>query len=193
MSVGKLLLNSFTFEDVDETDLTAAEELVGGLTFDKYNEKISCKILTKIKETDFETVVSRIATRHQIPADIQDSILDGKYGEVNREVIREFKFEKGGPGSVLYGRTVTIKRDDSTIDLAYAFFYLEFKLSPRKIEERRRKKFLFITYGSHSVFRFEERNLSEKEKDHIFTFYRVKALEGFKKEYPALGVSRDEL
>ena len=134
MSFGKLLLNSFTFEDVKETHLTAAEELVRGLTFDKYNEKMSYKILTRIKETDFETVVSRIATRHQIPADIQDSILDGKYGEVNREVVREFKFEKRGPERILYGRTVTIKREDSTLDLAYAFFYLEFELSPRKIE-----------------------------------------------------------
>ena len=130
--VGKILLESFTSVDVKETDLTAAEELVRGLTFDEYDEKISCKILTKIKETDFETVVGRIATRYQIPADIKESILDGQYGEVNSEVVREFKFEKGSPGKVVYGRTVTIKREDSTIDLAYAFFHLVFKLSPKK-------------------------------------------------------------
>lgn len=44
VTVGKLLLESFTSADVKETDLTAAEELVRGLTFDKYDEKISCKI-----------------------------------------------------------------------------------------------------------------------------------------------------
>ena len=193
VSVGKILLDSFSSKDVKRKDLTAAEELVKGLTFDKYNEEIACKILTKINETDFETVVSRIATRHQIPADIQDSILDGKYGEVNREIVREFKFEKGGPGSVLYGRTVTVKREDSTIDLAYAFFFLEFQLSPRKIEERHRQRFLGIVYGSHTVVRFEERNLSEKEKEQIFNFYRVKALNGFQKEYPALEVGQPEV
>ena len=79
LSVGKILLDSFTSEDIKETDLTAAEELVRGLTFDKYNEQISCKILTKIKLEDFEILVSRIVTRYQIPADIKERILDGQY------------------------------------------------------------------------------------------------------------------
>ena len=194
VTVGKIFLESFTSADVKETDLTAAEELVRGLTFDKYDEKISCKILTKIKERDFETVVSRIATRHQIPANIQESILDGQYGNVNKEVVREFKFEKGSPGRVLYGRTVSIKREDSTIDLAYAFFYLEFKLSPSKIMEHHRDKFLGIfAYAFNTVVRFEERNLSEKEMERIFDFYRAKALKGFNKEYPALANERFEL
>ena len=116
-------------------------------------------------------------------------------GEVDQDVIREFKFNKGSSGSVLYGRVVSIKREDSTIDLAYAIFSLEFKLSPKKIEERRRKKFLgLITYGSHTVVRFEERNLSVKEKEQIFDFYRTKALKGFKKKYPSLAAeARSEL
>jgi len=193
LSVGKILLDSFTSEDIKETDLTAAEELVRGFTFDKYNEQISCKILTKIKLEDFETLVSRIVTRYQIPVDIKERILDGQYAEANQEIVQEFKFEKGAPGSVLYGRIATLKHEDSTIDLAYVFFFLEFKLSPKKIEERRRKKFLFITYGSHTVVRFEERNLSEKDKEHISDFYRIKALKGFKKEFPALGKEHSEL
>ena len=194
-SVGKILLESFTSEDTQETDLTAAEELVRGLTFDKYKEGIYCKILTKIKEENFEKVVNRITARYQIPADIRDSLLDVLDGEVNQDVIREFKFDKGSLGSVLYGRVVSIKREDSTIDLAYAIFSLEFKLSPKKIEERRRKKFLgLITYGSRTVVRFEERNLSVKEKEQIFDFYRTKALKGFKKEYPSVAAeARSEL
>ena len=104
--------------------------------------------------------INRITPRYQIPADIRDSLLNVMDGEVNQDVIREFKFNKGSSGSVLYGRVVSIKREDSTTDLAYAIFSLEFKLSPKKIEERRRKKFLgLITYGSHTVVRFEERNL----------------------------------
>ena len=54
VSVGKILLESFTSEETQETDLTAAEELLRGLTFDKYKEGIYCKILTKIKEENFE-------------------------------------------------------------------------------------------------------------------------------------------
>ena len=102
--------------------------------------------------------------------------MDGEFsGDANKAVVREFKFQKGGPGKVLYGRTVSFKREDSTIDLAYVFFYLDFKLSPRKIEERHWKQFLFITLGAQTVVRFEERNLSEKDKQQISDFYRVKA------------------
>ena len=43
-SVGKILLESFTSQDTQETGLTAAEELVRGLTFDKCKEGIYCKI-----------------------------------------------------------------------------------------------------------------------------------------------------
>lgn len=183
--VGKMLIDSFTSSYVERTSVTAAEELVRGLTFDRYNEKIYCQILTRIKETDFETVVNRISSRYQIPDEIQGAIMDGQYsGDANQAVIREFKFQKGGPGKVLYGRTVSFKHEDSTIDLAYVFFYLDFKLSPREIKERHQKKFLFITYGSNDVVRFEERNMSEKDKEHIFGFFRAKALEGFKQEYP---------
>ena len=195
VGVGKILIESFTSEDTEETDLSAAEELVRGLTFDKYHEEIYSKILTKIKEENFEKVINRLAGRHQMPDHIRDSLMDGLDGEVNYEVIREFKFDKGSPGKVLYGRTVTTRRADSTIDLAYALFSLEFKLSPKKIKERHRKKFLgLITYRSRTVVRFEERNFSEKEKEQMFDFYRIKALKGFKKEYPSLAAeTRSEL
>jgi len=137
-SVGKILLESFTSEDTQETDLTAAEELVRGLTIDKYEEGIYCKIVTKMKE-NFERRIYKIATCHHIPDHIRDSLLDGMDGEVNQEVIREFKESSR---KVLYGRTITVKREDSTIDLAYTMFSLEFKVSSKKIEKRRRKRFL---------------------------------------------------
>jgi len=94
LSVGKFLLDSFTSEDIKETDLTAAEELVRGFTFDKYNEQISCKILTKIKLEDFETLVSLIVTRYEIPADIKERILDEQYAEVNQEVFKNLNSRK---------------------------------------------------------------------------------------------------
>lgn len=192
--VGKMLIDSFSSRYVEQTSITAAEELVRGLTFETYSEKIYCQILTKIKETDFEAVVNRISSRYQIPYEIKGTIMDGQYsGDANQAVVREFKFQKGGPGKVLYGKTVSYKREDSTIDLAYVFFYLDFKLAPRKIEERHRKQFLFITYGSQTVVRYEDRNMAEKDKEHIFDFYRAKALEGFIQEYPQLAAERDEL
>ena len=61
LTVGKMLIDSFTSRYVEQTSVTTAEELVNGLTFDRYNEKIYCQILTKIKETDFATEQNLIA------------------------------------------------------------------------------------------------------------------------------------
>lgn len=164
-SFAKTLLESFTSEDIEETNVTAAEEMVRGLIFDKYNEEILTQEHKKIKLTDFPDFVSRIATRHQILAEIQEEILDGLYMEVNILWIREVKIQKRQTGSFLYSRTATVKRENSTIDFAFVLFHLEIKLSSRRIEERRRKGVLGITYGSH--LRFEERYLSEKEKEYF--------------------------
>lgn len=193
-SPAKILLESFTSEEITETDLTAAEELGRCFTFDKYNEEFLTQVSERIKLTDFATLVCRIATRNRIPAKIKDGILVGQYCGVNERWIREFKFQKGETGSFVYCRTATIKREDSTIDLAFVLFHLEFKLSPRSIEERHRDAILgLIPFGSHTVVRFEERNLSEKEQELITIFFRAKALKGLKHEYPALANERTEL
>lgn len=193
-SAAKILLKSLTSEEITETDLTAAEELGCGFTCDKYKEEIVTQVSEKIKLTDFATLVRRIAARNGIPAKIQDGILAGQHCGVNERRISEFKFQKGETGSFVYGRTATVKREDSTIDLAFVLFHLEFKLSPRRIEERHREAILgIIPNGSYTVVRFEERNLSEKEQEHITIFFRAKALKGFMQEYPALANERTEL
>ena len=134
LSVSKILLDSFTSEDIKETDLTAAEELVQGLSFDKYNEQISCKILTKIKLEDFETLVSLIVTRYEIPTDIKERILDGQYAEVNQEVFKNLNSRKVPLGVFfMAGSPPTLKYEDSTIDLAYVFFSWNLNYRQRKL------------------------------------------------------------
>ena len=184
----KRLLDSFKSEHVVlRQNLTEAEELVNGLSFDFYQERFSCKRLTKIKLNDFETVVNRIATRNNIPQDKKEEILDGKYAQENEAYIKEFVFEKGNePGRLCYGRVLTIKREDDTIDMAYVIYYLEFKLSPNRIEETKQKCFLGFVYGTETVVRYEHRTFREEEQNRITTFYRAKALKGLQAEYGAL-------
>ena len=190
-SAAKMLLESFTSEEITETDLTAAEELGRGFTFDKYEEKFVTQVSERIKLTDFATLVRRISTRNRIPDKIQDEILTGQCCGVNERRIREFKFQKGETGSFIYCRTATVKREDSTIDLAFVLFHLEFKLPQRRIEEQHREAILggLIPFGSRTVVRLEERILSEKEQEHMIIFFRAKALKGFKQEYPALALN----
>ena len=190
----KQFLDSFNSDQVTKKDLTAADEAVRGLTFDDYREKIFCKVLEGIPVNKFEPFIQKLSSRYEFPSDVEQSILDGLDAKVNKERIREFKFTKGEQGRVLYGKILTVKRHDSTIDLAYSFVSVKFQLSPRKYEEKIYKQFLlFFTYHSDTLIRYEDRNLSEKEREQMLDFYRAKAFEGFRKEYAALEESdKDE-
>ena len=185
VSVITNLVKLFSSDEERVKDLTAAEEVVRGLTFDLFNEKISCKVLKGINIEDYRNVVDRFATRFSIPSDIQDSLLDGLYADENFEIIIDFKFEKGKTGGFTYGRVATV-RNQGKIDMAYSVYHLEFKLSPSEIEHVKKKKFLGFTIGKKVWREYRERNLSIREKDEMQTYFMQKAISGFKEQYSAL-------
>ena len=76
-------------------DVTAPEELIQGLKFDKFNEKILCKVIRGIFLKDFATVIENLAARFNIPDNLKSSLLEGLISDDNVELIKEFKFTKG--------------------------------------------------------------------------------------------------
>ena len=184
--VAKILVSAFSQDEETTKDLTAAEETVRGLTFDEFNEVVDCKVMTGIKLDDFETVVNSITSRLRVPDNIRKSILENKYADVALQVTIDFKFKIGETGAFTYGRIVTVKPDDSKINLAYSVYQLGFKLSPRVIEHKKKKKFLGFTTGTKVWREIKERNLSEKEQDYMRAYFMKKAIKGFKREYSAL-------
>ena len=185
-TVVSTLVKSFSSDEETTKDLTAAEEVMRGLTFDKFNEKMSCKVLKGIKLGDFKTVIERIAKRLELPDDTKESILDGEYAEVNFEVVIDFKFSKGQDSSFTYGRIATIKRLGDVIDVAYSVYLLGFKLSPKIIEHEKKRKFLWFTTGKKIWRESIERNLSQREQEYMRTYFLRKAIDGFRKEYAGL-------
>lgn len=184
--VAMVLVSTFSRDKVTSKDLTAAEESVRGLTFDVFNEKTSCRVMTGIRLADFEPLVNSIAERMGFPDDVRKAILESKFAEVNNEVIYDFRFTKGETGRFTYGRIATLKPDDATINLAYSVYNLEFKLSPQVIEHTKRKKFLGFTTGKKVWRETRERNLSAKEQDWLRIYFLNKAVKGFKEEYAYL-------
>ena len=184
--VAMVLVSTFSSDKITSRDLTAAEESVRGLTFDVFNEKTSCRVMTGIRLADFETLVNRIARRFGFPDDIREAILESELANVNTEIIRDFKFTKGETGSFTYGSIVTVKPDDATINLAYSVYNLEFKLSPQVIEHTKKKKFLGFTTGKKVWRETRERNLSVKEQDWLRIYFLNKAVKGFKEDYAGL-------
>ena len=188
LAMGRMAMNFMdTFSgDTASKDLTAAEESVRGLTFDVFNENTSCRVMTGIKLDGFETLINNIARHLGIPDDIRDAILESNFAEVNSEVTIDFCFAKGETGNFTYGRTATVKPDDTTINLAYSVYHLEFKLSPQVIEHTKKKKFLGFTTGKKVWRETRGRNLTVKEQDHLRTYFKKKTMDGFKEEYADL-------
>ena len=173
--------------DITHKDLTAADELVRGLTFDKYEEKAVSQVLIGIKTSEFEQLVDRFAKRHSIPADKKDGILDGVFAEQNTLKIKEFIFNPGVDSKITYCKIATIKTSETHIDMALMLFNLDFKLTPTKIETVEQGYLLrFIPLGSKKEVTINERNLSELDQNKLINFFRAKALQGFTKEYPSV-------
>ena len=184
--VAMVLVSTLSSDKVTSRDLAAAEESFRGLTFDVFNEKISCRVMTGIRLADFETLVNSIARRMGFPDGVREAILESKYAEVNDEVKYEFKFAKGETGSFTYGSIATVRPDDATINLAYSVYNLEYKLSPQVIEHTKKKKFLGFTTSNEVWREKRERNLSVKEQDWLRIYFLNKAVKGFKEYYAGL-------
>jgi hypothetical protein len=116
-------------EEQSTEDLAAAAKLVQGLTFDIFNDKISCEEHREILLADFSTVIENFARRFSIPADVKDSRLEAQYHKDMAEIVKNFKFENGETGRFVYGKVATIKQG-SKIDMAYSVYTLDFKLAP---------------------------------------------------------------
>lgn len=172
-------------------DLSAAEEAVKGLPFDLFKEDVDCRVIQGIPDKNFEKMLDRFIARSSLPEDIgsklKDSLLDILLIEKDiKEIVQRFQFEKGKTGSFVYGRVAVVRRG-GFIDMAHSMYQLEFKLSPRVIEHKKKKKFLgFITYGTKTWRETQERELPTKDLKEFEAYFKNKAIAGFKKEYAGL-------
>ncbi len=180
--VATTLVGLFSTDEEYQKDLTAAEEDIRGLTFDLFDEKVSCKVLKEIAFDKYGTLIDRLATRFSLPDTIKESLLDGEYAVENYETVVNFRFNKGETGDFIYGRVATLKTSKG-MDMAYSVYQLAFKLAPKQIRHEKKTKFLFFTTDKKVWTTTEERNLSNEEGEHLSTYFMNKAIKGFKREY----------
>ena len=190
--IARLIYNSVYSIETTEKDLTAADELVRGLTFDKYEEKAISQVFIGIKMSKFDKLLSRLANRHSIPIEMQDGILDGIFAEQNTLKTKEFIFKVGSDSKIAYCKVATIKTSETLIDMALMFFNLDFKLTPTVRETVTQGRILgAIPWGTERKIEITERNLSEVDQNKLLNFFRAKALQGFTKEYPSVAQDAD--
>ena len=163
--------------DVLTQDLIDAERRVSAIKFDEYKERFNFEVLKGIQLIDFDNVVERIASRFDFPEDVKQSIIDGKYGSPNLEVLKEFRFNKGETGQAIYGRTLTIKNQDK-IDMAYALVVVNFKLSPVQSVRTVSQYFLFWKVSEKRIVTSQHRNLSVQQRDDMNKFFHARSIRG---------------
>ena len=185
--IAKLIYNSVYSTETTERDLTAADELVRGLTFDKYEEKAVSQVFIGIKMSEFIELVQRISDRHSIPPDKRDAILDGQFSDQNTLKMKEFVFNVGTVSKITYCKIATIKTSETHIDMALMLFNLDFKLTPI-VKETVKQGWILrsIPWGTERKIYITERNLSELDQNKLLNFFRAKAIQGFVKEYPSV-------
>ena len=181
--VAKVMVKVLSSSEETTRNLTEAEETVRGLTFDLFREKTLCKLLQGIMLEDYESLVNGLAKRLDLPELISAGMLDNKYLAVGHESVIDFKFEKGTPGFFTLGRIATVRTEGNKIDMAYAIYHLDFKISPNVIEHKKKKKFLGFTTGSKVWHTTRERNMSQTEQASMKSYFMKKAIDEFKKEY----------
>ena len=163
-------------------DLTAVEEMVRGLTFDLYDEKVSLRVARGIPLKDYPTVIENFAKRFGISADIKDSLLDASYSQSTDELVLNFKFKRGDTGSFVYGRIATTK-DGDKIDMAYSLYTLDFKFSGKVIEHKYKTKLLEFTIDEGVWYDTEERNFGSKEQNDMREYFIRRAISEFRTRY----------
>ena len=184
-TIATLIYNSLLSSEITQKDVTAADELIRGLTFEKYEEKTVSKVMIGIEISDFEALVERISERHSIPQGKKEGILDGQFAQQNTLKIKEFLFNVGTDSKITYCKIATIKTSSTLIDMALVLFQLDFKLSPTVLETIEDVALLgFIPWGKKKRVDEIERYLSEQDQNKLIDFFRAKALYGFTKEYP---------
>ena len=131
---------------------TEAENVIDDFTFNEYSEQLFTQTLEELDIKYFDEVISDLQSRLSIPDEDRRAIMAGKHAKKNERNAREFVFRTSKPGRFLYGKVMTEKRrNGKEIDLAYAFYRVDFSLAKRQLEViKRRSPFLDFLFGVHN-------------------------------------------
>ena len=121
----------------------ALQRSVKQLHFDKFEERGSDNLEVELSVGDFASKVDRLSADFGLDGDVKQSILEGQYAEVNKNIIKRFQFKRGQGGNIVQGLVATRKRQIGTIDFGHVIRRVDFRLSPEIIHHKKKKKKCF--------------------------------------------------
>lgn len=186
--IGQILLKSLLDKKYSSSELIETQNVKRMLQFDKYKERTSTQIIAGLDINHFDDVINDVANEYSIPEKYRKSLLRGKHAEFNEKVIKEFLFDIGEPGKFVYGKIMMMKQNGGEkIDIAFVFYTLNFQLSQVRREQRLERSFLTeLITGVKYKTTFEDRKLSDYEKNSMLAYLRERAVEEILDAYPQL-------
>ena len=187
-NIFKLLYQTFREQYTPTKQIAVTEKAIKELAFDHYHEALVTETLQALDINQFDQVVDDIASELSIPPEKTRAILRGKHAKMGEKNFQEFVFKISDKGVFFYGRTITMKRDNGKeIDFAYAFYRVEFVLSKVKNEVvKLRNPIADFIFGVEKEIQYEDRSLTEENKESILGYFRKRCHEGFLREYPQI-------
>jgi hypothetical protein len=159
-------------------DLQTVRDQVQSLPISEFNESGSNDLQGKLSIAEFERKAAEISQTHGLDKNTMQSILDGKFAEVNKQVIKTFEFHRGNSGSSVRGLVATCRRADGTMDIGHAAHSLKFSLAPEMIKHKKVKRKCFgLKKKTKKWYEARPRNLSENDITTIGNYCQHKLME----------------
>ena len=188
----KALYEAFQTQQASTKQIATTEKAIKELAFDHYHESHNTESLEALDINYFEQVINDIAYEMSIPLDIKKAILRGKHARIGEKNFEEFTFNSSDKGRFLYGKTITMKRDNGKeIDFAYAIYRVDFVLSKVKHEVvKERSPIAKFIFGVEKEIKYEDKNLNQEDKESMHGYFRKRCLEGISREYPQIAADK---
>ena len=182
VNIAQALVSNFDVKTM-VTDLTQANEEIRGLEFDKFDEKNGNRVLKGVDLKEFEIVIKTIANSNEIPEEFVQEILLSKHIDSNAFQKQKFIFEEGHISKIWYCAVTTKKVSGNKIDLAMAFYNLNFKMSDRMKHHSKARRFFGIKYWTDEWTTSEPRKLSMSDQTYFGRFLKAKAIIAFVEDH----------
>ena len=154
------------------------QEALKRLPFQVFREAASDDVNVGLTVHQFKNKVLGLARDFGLDEATKQSILEGQYAEVNKEIVKKFVFKRGQAGEVVQGLIATMKRPDETIDIGHIIHRLDFQLAPEIIKHKKKKKKWFKK-RTKVWYEAQMRTLSHKDEELLTSYVEHKLSDGF--------------
>lgn len=146
--------------------------------FQVFQERASDDINFGLTVSQFKNKVLVLARDFELDENTKQSIMEGQYAEVNKEVVKKFAFNKRGQaGEVIQGLVATMKRPDGTIDIGHVIHRLDFQLTPEITRHEKKRRRWFRTRRK-VWYEASFRTLSHKDEELLSSYVEHKLSDG---------------